>query len=118
LSYRRTFLLLAAVLSVALWAAGPAGAAIPPQANSLTPEDGPPAADQQHGGTTGHLPAGRENVRLISKLELTDKVDGIADVGYFDGYAYLNAWGPNCASVGGTGAGVHVVDVRNPERPR
>jgi hypothetical protein len=117
LSHRRTLLLLAAVVSAALWAAGPA-AAIPPQANSLTPEDGPPAAGHQHGENTGHLPAGRENVRLISKLELTDKVDGIADVGYFDGYAYLNAWGPNCTSVGGTGAGVHVVDVRNPERPR
>lgn len=44
-------------------------------------------------------------------------MDGIADVGYFNGCAYLNAWGPNCASVGGPGAGVHVVDVRNPAAP-
>jgi hypothetical protein len=111
-SHRRTLLLVAAVLSVALWAAGPAGAAIPSPANSLTPEDGPPA-DHQHGETTGHLPAGRDNVRLISKLRLTSIDDGIADVGYFNGHAYLNAWGPECPN-----GGVHVVDVRNPERPR
>jgi hypothetical protein len=111
-------LLLAAVSVLTLVVTGGTAAAIPPPANSFTPEDGPPAADHQHGENTGHLPAGRENVRLISKLELTDLVDGIADVGYFDGYAYLNAWGPNCKNLGGTGAGVHVVDVRNRERPR
>jgi hypothetical protein len=75
---------------LALWATAPAGAAIPPPGNSLTPEDGPPA-DHQHGGTGGHLPAGSKNVKLISKLELTDRVDRIADVGYFKGHAYLNA---------------------------
>ena len=91
MSHRRTFLLLAAVLSLALWATAPAGAAIPPPGKSLTPEDGPPAADHQHGGTAGHLPAGRKNVKLISKLELTNLTDGIADVGYFKGHAYLNA---------------------------
>jgi len=116
LSLGRTFLLLATA-SLALWAADPAGAAIPPPGNSLTPEDGPPA-DHQHGGTGGHLPAGSNNVELIGKLELTQLQDGIADVGYFKGYAYLNAWGPNCANLGGPGAGVHVVDVRKPAAPR
>ncbi|HEX6381950.1 MAG TPA: hypothetical protein VF180_11965 [Acidimicrobiia bacterium] len=106
----------AAVLSMALWAAAPAGAAIPPPGNSLTPEDGPPG-EHQHGGTGGHLPAGSKNVKLVGKLELTNLTDGIADVGYFNGYAYLNAWGPNCASAGGPGAGVHVVDVSKPEAP-
>ena len=106
------FLLLAVLSAVALAAAGGTAAAIPPQANSLTPEDGPPAADHQHGENTGHLPAGRENVRLISKLRLTNVDDGIADVGYFKGHAYLNAWGPECPN-----GGVHVVDVRNPRRP-
>jgi hypothetical protein len=105
-------LVLAVLSAVALAAAGGASAAIPPQANSLTPEDGPPAADHQHGENTGHLPARRENVRLISKLRLTNEDDGIADVGYFKGHAYLNAWGPECPN-----GGVHVVDVRNPRRP-
>jgi hypothetical protein len=117
LSHRQRFLLLGVTLGVSLWAAGPAGASIPPPGNSLTPEDGPPAA-HQHGGTGGHLPAGSRNVDLIGKLELTELQDGIADVGYFDGYAYLNAWAPNCANQGGPGAGVHVVDVRKPSRPR
>jgi hypothetical protein len=117
LSHGRRFLLLATTLSVALWAAGTAGAAIPPPANSLTPEDGPPAVDQ-HGGQGGHLPAGSQNVKLISKLELTDLESGIADVGYFKGHAYLNAWAPNCSNQGGPGAGVHVVDVRKPGSPK
>jgi len=68
---------------------------------------------QQHGPNTGHLPAVQRNVNLISKLELTDLEGGIADVGYFKGFAYLNAWAPNCPD----GGGVHVVDIRNPSNP-
>jgi hypothetical protein len=68
----------------------------------------------QHGPMTGHLPPKQENVRLVSKLELTEVANGIADVGYFKGFAYLNAWAGNCPA----GGGVHVVDVRNPRRPR
>jgi hypothetical protein len=112
-------MLLAAACLLALMTAGGAAATIPPGAQGWLPEDGPrPAADDQHPGPGGHLPAGSKNVRLISKLRLTDIEGGIADVGYFKGFAYLNAWGPNCASAGGPGAGVHVVDVRNPARPR
>jgi hypothetical protein len=114
-SHRRIILALTALCGFVLWAA--AGAAAIPSSVEWGPEGGPPAADQ-HGGTGGHLPAGSKNVRLISKLRLTDLESGIADVGYFKGFAYLNAWGPNCASAGGTGAGVHVVDVRNPAQPR
>jgi hypothetical protein len=70
-----------------------------------------------HGPATGHLPPDVENVDLVSRLRLTDKTDAIADVGYFKGYAYLNAWFPNCPERGGSGGGVHVVDVRNPASP-
>ena len=108
----------AAATGLALALAGTASAAFTmPERAPWNPEDGP-RGEMQHGTDSGHLPASKANVRLVSKLELTDKMDGIADVGYFKGYAYLNAWAPNCAIVGGTGAGVHVVDVRNPAQPR
>ena len=68
----------------------------------------------QHGPLTGHLPPTQKNVQLVSKLELTSLESGIADVGYFKGYAYLNAWAPNCPN----GGGVHVVDVRDTANPR
>ncbi len=67
----------------------------------------------QHGGLTGHLPATQQNVDLVGKLELTTLTGGIADVGYFKGFAYLNAWAPNCPS----GGGVHVVDISDPTNP-
>lgn len=68
----------------------------------------------QHGPMTGHLPPTQNNVDLVSKLELTTLEGGIADVGYFKGFAYLNAWAPNCPD----GGGVHVVDVRDPADPQ
>ncbi|TDO35148.1 hypothetical protein EV643_12434 [Kribbella sp. VKM Ac-2527] len=68
----------------------------------------------QHGPLTGHLPPTQKDVELVSKLELTDLESGIADVGYFNDHAYLNAWAPNCPN----GGGVHVVDVGNPAEPR
>ena len=83
-----------------------------PDRTGYDPVDGPPAEDQ-HGPLTGHLPASSANVNLVSKLRLTDRESGIADVGYFKGYAYLNAWAPHCPG----GGGVHVVDVRNPRNP-
>ncbi|MGH2653723.1 MAG: hypothetical protein ACRDHV_05155 [Actinomycetota bacterium] len=70
-----------------------------------------------HGPNIGHLPSDVENVNLVSRLKLTDVEGGIADVGYYKGYAYLNAWFPECTATGGTGGGVHVVDVRNPANP-
>ena len=70
---------------------------------------------QQHGDAVGHLPATKENVELISKLKLKNVVpEKIADVGVFNGYAYLAAWGVvTCKD-----NGVHVVDVRNPASPK
>jgi hypothetical protein len=83
-----------------------------PDRTGYDPVDGPRPEDQ-HGTLQGHLPPSRANVNLVSKLELTSLVDGIADVGYFKGFAYLNAWAPNCPG----GGGVHVVDVRDPKNP-
>jgi hypothetical protein len=71
----------------------------------------------QHGTNEGHLlPQGaNSNVSLVSKLALKNVVpEKIADVGVFNGYAYLAAWG----SVTCKYNGVHVVDVRNPKVPK
>ncbi len=68
----------------------------------------------QHGGTAGHLAAGHANVDLVSKLRLKNvEPDKIADVGVFNGYAYLAAWGGTTCSYNG----VHVVDIRNVAAP-
>jgi hypothetical protein len=68
----------------------------------------------QHGGSDGHLSPSSDNVRLVSKLQL-DTVEGkIADVGVYEGYAYLASWG----GVGCDNTGVHVVDIRNPAKPK
>jgi hypothetical protein len=68
----------------------------------------------QHDGPDGHLPPAQENVQLVSKLELKNvEPDKIADVGVFDGYAYLAAWGGASCKYNG----VHVVDVRDPAAP-
>lgn len=70
---------------------------------------------KQHGSTAGHLPASSKNVRLISKLRLKNvEPEKIADVGVFNGYAYLAAWGVVTCGYNG----VHVVDVRNPSAPK
>jgi LVIVD repeat-containing protein len=75
-------------------------------------------ADAQHPGGPGHLPASRENMALVSRLQLTNVHGGIADVAAHRGYAYLNAFLPECAALGGAGTGVHIVDIRRPSRPR
>ena len=84
------------------------------------PVDGPAIVeeDHQHGGEDGHLPASNKNVALLGKVKLTDVDGGIADVAGFGRYAYLNAWGPECAGKSsGEGGGVHVVDVSDPANP-
>jgi hypothetical protein len=85
-----------------------------PEQGRINSADDTNDPEQQHGTLEGHLPPDVHNVELIGKLRLTDKVDGIADVGYFKGFAYLSAWGPNCPG----GGGVHVVDVRDPANPK
>jgi hypothetical protein len=69
----------------------------------------------QHGPASGHLPATSSNVELVSKLALKNvEPDKIADVGVFNGYAYLAAWGGATCKYNG----VHVVDIRNPAAPK
>ncbi len=71
----------------------------------------------QHGDTAGHLhPEGSSaNVSLVSKLRVKNAVpEKIADVGVFNGYAYLAAWGVVTCKYNG----IHVVDIRNPAAPK
>jgi hypothetical protein len=76
-------------------------------------------AGHQHGHNEGHLPAARENVQLLGKLELSapfgDVAEGqIADVALHKGYAYLNSWrGGDCKR-----GGLFIVDARNPRKPK
>ena len=75
--------------------------------------------DDQHGGTTGHLPGSSQNVQRVGKLELTGRfgnvVEGqIADLSVFKDFAYLNSWSEESCTRGGT----YVADIRNPKRPR
>jgi hypothetical protein len=72
----------------------------------------------EHPGGPGHLPPGSKNMELVSKLKLTNVDGGIADVGAFKNYAYLNAFSPECVSNGGAGTGVHVVDISDPAAPK
>jgi hypothetical protein len=91
-------------------------------AASGQPDGGVAVADgardaHQHGVTEGHLkPEGSSsNVALISKLKLKNVVpEKIADVGVFNGYAYLASWGVVTCKYNG----VHVVDVRTPASPK
>lgn len=92
---------------------------VPLHAIGWNPEDGPPPAGLEHPGGPGHLPASRENMDLVSRLQLTSVPGGIADVAAHRGYAYLNAFSPECAGrPGAQGTGVHIVDIRRPSRPR
>jgi hypothetical protein len=69
----------------------------------------------QHGGDSGHLPASSSNVQLVSRLAMKNvEPEKIADVGVFNGYAYLAAWGGATCKYNG----VHVVDIRNPAAPK
>ena len=72
----------------------------------------------QHGPDTGHLPPSRLNVELVSKLRLTNIRGGISDVWVHRNHAYVGSWFTECPAYGGTGAGVHIVDVSNPAAPR
>ena len=66
----------------------------------------------QHGNPDEHLPGKVKDVKLVSRLKLTDTPGGIADVHYYKGFAYLAAWAPECPN-----GGVHVVDVHDPAHP-
>jgi catechol 2,3-dioxygenase-like lactoylglutathione lyase family enzyme len=84
------------------------------------PDGGVRASDSardahQHGTSAGHLPATSDNVSLVSKLKLKNVVpEKIADVGVFNGYAYLAAWGVVTCKYNG----IHVVDINDPASPK
>jgi hypothetical protein len=111
-------LVLAVVSAVTLAATGGTAAAIPmTTAGGYDPVDGPPPAAAEHPAGPGHLPPGSRNMDLVSKLQLTNVEEGIADVAAFGKYAYLNAFSAECVSNGGAGTGVHVVDISRPRNP-
>ncbi|MFN2388755.1 MAG: LVIVD repeat-containing protein [Actinomycetota bacterium] len=74
--------------------------------------------DDSHGPVAGHLPARRENMRLLSRLDLAGGPSEITDVDAHRGYAYLGTDYARCVEDGGPGNGVFVVDVRDPRNPR
>jgi hypothetical protein len=59
------------------------------------------------------LPKSKKNMKLVGKLELTELEDGITDVYYHRGYAYLGTWIPHCGA-----AGTHIVSLKKPKRPK
>jgi hypothetical protein len=82
----------------------------------------------QHGPSEDHLPAVRENVELVSKLEMNTPAElrtpetadqpvlpgQIADLAVYKNFAYLNSWSePTCRR-----GGIFVVDISNPGQPR
>ncbi len=56
-------------------------------------------------------------MRMVSRLKLTNVRSGITDVDVYKGFAYLGTDYAECEE-GGQGLGVHVVDVRDPQKPR
>jgi hypothetical protein len=118
---KRSITLLATLALAATLGGGPAALAHPDHSPEYwNSEDGGAFSRYrgQHGADEGHLPATQHNVNLVSKIQLTDVPGGIADVGYYDGYAYLNKFSPECLDrEGGTGTGVEIVDVRDPANP-
>src|SRR6266508_1693771 len=117
MSLRRKRLPLTGLVLLSVAALGLSGAAVAapePDGGVLVSDAGHDT--HQHGSNDGHLlPEGSSaNVDLISKLKLKNVVpEKIADVGVFNGYAYLAAWGGVTCQYNG----VHVVDIRNPAAP-
>ncbi len=81
-------------------------------------ETGPVHDEHQHGGDTGHLPASSRNVELVGKVNLTSIAGGISDVAAYGSFAYLGAFSSECVARGGNGTGVHVVDIKDPAKPK
>jgi hypothetical protein len=82
----------------------------------------------QHGSAADHLPPVRENVELVSKLEMSTPAalrtpetadqpvlpGQIADLAVYKNFAYLNSWSePTCRR-----GGIFVVDISNPAAPQ
>jgi hypothetical protein len=79
-------------------------------------------AHSQHGTTAGHIDVDNYGVDLISKLELTTAEGRVADVGVWNGFAYLGKFRQDaCGGPEGSkepDGGVYVVDIRDPENPK
>ena len=114
---RKAMLATVAALSVTLmWPTAAAG-------NPQTPNDGTadgaiesPLTADQHGPSTGHLPASSSNVVLVGKLRVHDAAAGIiSDVAELRNFAYLGQYIPGCGTDGAGGA--YVVDISNPAHP-
>jgi len=78
----------------------------------------------QDGGLASHLPPARENIELVSKLELTAPFGNvlpgqIADVTVHKNAAYLNSWSPleNPGDAACRRGGFFSVDIANPAAP-
>jgi len=112
---RRGLIRLALTLAVTTALGGVAFAHPTPEPDgSLRVSDGARDA-HQHGETTGHLPATKKNVDVVSKLRLKNVVpEKVADVGVFKNYAYLAAWGVQTCTYNG----VHVVDIADVKNPK
>ena len=89
-----------------------------PAAASHDRDGGPDRHLDQHGPSTGHLPASSENVDLVGKLRLTSHEGDISDVSALQAssgrwFAYVGDWGAHCPT-----GGVRVADITNPSQPR
>lgn len=76
--------------------------------------------EAQDGGLQGHLPARRENVRVVGKAQARGVIEGqIADVDVSGGYAYLGSYdtNPDPGRCGRRG-GVYVFNIKDPAKPR
>ena len=79
-------------------------------------------ANSQHGTTEGHIDVDNYGVDLISKLELTTAEGRVADVGIWNGFAYLGKFRQDaCGGSEGNkepDGGVFVVDIKDPANPK
>ncbi len=76
--------------------------------------------EQQHGPSTGHLPASSLNMQLVGQVDVSgavgvDRPNHIADVAVLGNYAYLAARRLNTTPCGQ--GGVYVIDISDPAAP-
>src|SRR6266511_2868415 len=130
LSFHRKSLVLTAALGLALWAAGAPGASIPSHALGYDPADGPPTADDQHGGvgaqgTSVHIvnianPASPSKVGFIPAHANSYVGEGVhvihMSTPYFTGDILVHNNEICDSSLPGEG-GVSLWDVSNPLTP-
>lgn len=119
---------LAAVLMIAMSGIGSAGASPTPPTPAkkingglADPESGGRQADDQHGGSEGHIPGSSKNVNLVGRLDVSgavgqDRPGHIADLAVSGDYAYLAARRLNTDPCGK--GGFYTVDISNPAKPK